>query len=333
MIDKEMTENTLTQKKHKRMIPTLILMLGLSFITWFFYQLEWDKVLLFLAKIDLGEISILVAINLLLFFLFCLRWWIIFVRIDSNISFSNLVKNRLIGFAISYITPGPLVGGEPLQIFLLKKINNIPATHSVSALFIDRYVDFLANFTFVIFATCFLFWNDISTLLSLVLITVFSIYVSVIFFYIKKVAVFSYILEKIPYLQKIYRFLYEVELQVIEFFHSSTSAWWQIFALCITIWGITIFELWFTLYALDLEPSLIDVLTVLLTLRLVLLTPFPGGIGILETSQMWVVNYLGFNRNISAITTLLIRGRDASFTLCGLYHWQKYSQQFKNQKK
>lgn len=307
-----------------------IVLVGFVFIYWFFSQLEWQQVSILLAKIDIGEMGIWMLINLVLFSLFCIRSWVIFRQIDNSIRFVSLVKNRLVGFAVSYITPGPLVGGEPLQIYLLTKIDNIPSASAVSALFIDRYVDFLASFTFVVCATFMLFWSTISTALSIAITVFFLAYLSVIIFYIKKIAVFSLLVSKVSFLGKFRLFFHKVEMQVIDFLHKAKTACLQVFVLCILIWGLTIYEIWFTLHALDLKPSILDALTVLLSLRLVLLAPFPGGIGILESSQLWVIQYLGFDKNASAITTLLVRGRDAFFTLCGLYYWKKYARFLKD---
>lgn len=307
-----------------------IVLVGLVFIYWFISQLEWQQVSILLAKIDMGEIGIWLSINLLLFLLFCIRSWVIFRQIDNSIGFISLVKNRLVGFAVSYITPGPLVGGEPLQIYLLTKVDAIPSTSAVSALFIDRYVDFLANFTFVVCATFLLFWSAISTALSIAITAFFAAYLSVIIFYIKKIAVFSLLVSKVSLLNKFRLFFHKVETQVIDFLHKAKIACVKVFVLCVLIWGLTIYEMWFTLHALDLKPSLLDTLTVLLSLRLVLLAPFPGGIGVLESSQLWVIQYLGFDKNASAITALLVRGRDTFFTLCGLYYWKKYARFLKN---
>ena len=217
------------------------------------------------------------------------------------------------------------MGGEPLQIYLLTKVDKVPSDSAVSALFIDRYVDFLANFTFVVSATFILFWSTISTALSIAITAFFAAYLSVMVFYIKKIAVFSLLVSKVFILKRFQPFFYKVEMQIIDFLHKAKVACVQVFVLCVLIWGITIYEIWFTLYALDLNPSLLDTLTVLLSLRLVLLAPFPGGIGVLESSQMWVIQYLGFDKNASAITALLVRGRDAFFTLCGLHYWKKYT--------
>ncbi|BBM86942.1 lysylphosphatidylglycerol synthase transmembrane domain-containing protein [Candidatus Uabimicrobium amorphum] len=307
----------------------LIFIVGLSFIYWFISQLDWHQVSILLLKIDPGEMVIWISINLVIFLLFCTRTWLIFREIDRSIGFVSLAKNRLVGFAVSYITPGPLVGGEPLQVYLLKKVNNIPTASATSALFIDRYIDVLANFTFIVIATAMLFWDDISLILSLTIALFFFVYISVMIFYIKKITVISFLAKKIYFLQRFYSFFHLVETQIIAFLHQAKMACLQLFFLCILIWGMTIYEVWFILHALDLNPSVVDTITVLLSLRLVLLTPFPGGMGVLESSQMWVIQYLGFDKNASAITTLLVRSRDACFTICGLCYWKKFSRHLK----
>ena len=85
-----------------------IFFIGLIFIYWFISQLEWQQVSIFLAKIDMGEMGIWVAINLLLFALFCVRSWVIFRQIHSSISFTSLAKNRLVGLPLATLLPAHL---------------------------------------------------------------------------------------------------------------------------------------------------------------------------------------------------------------------------------
>ena len=68
------------------------------------------------------QILLLLFINAIVIALMAARWWII-VRADNReVPFLPLVGYRLSAFGVSYFTPGPQVGGEPLQIIYLLKI-------------------------------------------------------------------------------------------------------------------------------------------------------------------------------------------------------------------
>ena len=45
------------------------------------------------------------------------RWWIILRADNPGIPFWPLIRYRLAVFGLSYFTPGPQVGGEPLSEF------------------------------------------------------------------------------------------------------------------------------------------------------------------------------------------------------------------------
>lgn len=304
----------------------VILVIMLVFIGWFIWQVEWHRVPILLAKIDIGEITILVCTNVAIFLLFCVRWWVIFCGMKINIPLQSIIKNRLVGFAISYITPGPQLGGEPLQIHLLKTVNNVETVPATSSLFLERYVDFLANFSFLLFATLYLVLHDkLPNILLLLSLPIFVAYVSIIVFYVQQIPCFSIVLSKCQRLKKISSLVYEVEKNIIAFVVKAQHYCLILFILSMAIWLLTIYEMWFTLYSLDLVLSLTDTLMILVTLRIALLTPLPGSAGVLEYSQMWIISYLKFDHNISAITALFIRGRDACFTLLGLYYWRELS--------
>ena len=76
--------------------------------------------------------------------------WLILRAFGQRVPFFSVMGLRLAGFALSYFTPGPQVGGEPLQVFLLKKRHAIPTTAGVASVFLDKLFEILANFTFLV---------------------------------------------------------------------------------------------------------------------------------------------------------------------------------------
>ena len=61
------------------------------------------------------------SINLIIIFILAWRWLALTKGFKLKLNLFNLLLLRQAGQSISYITPGPQFGGEPVQIFLLWK--------------------------------------------------------------------------------------------------------------------------------------------------------------------------------------------------------------------
>ena len=92
------------------------------------------------------QIMALLLINVAVVALMAARWWII-VRADNRrVLFLPLVGYRLSAFGVSYFTPGPQVGGEPLQVIYLQKNYGLTYARATSAVIMDKLLEFLVNF-------------------------------------------------------------------------------------------------------------------------------------------------------------------------------------------
>ena len=98
-----------------------------------------------LSQLHLWQIGLLFILNSGVIFAITARWWII-VRADNpSIPFLPLVRYRLSTFGISYFTPGPQVGGEPLQVYNLQRNYGVSFPRATSAVIVDKLIEFLGN--------------------------------------------------------------------------------------------------------------------------------------------------------------------------------------------
>ena len=102
----------------------------------------WDT----LRQLRLWQIAILVLINVLIYALITLRWWIIVRAENKGISYIPLLAVRLAVFGVSYFTLGPQVGGEPLQVLYLQRKYGLTYTRATASVLMDKLLEFLANF-------------------------------------------------------------------------------------------------------------------------------------------------------------------------------------------
>ncbi len=74
-----------------------------------------------LNQLKLWQIATLVCINIFIYMLVTLRWWIIIRAERKTIAYFPLVLVSVAVFGVSYFTLGPQVGGEPLQVLYLQR--------------------------------------------------------------------------------------------------------------------------------------------------------------------------------------------------------------------
>ena len=114
----------------------------------------------------LGEISPLrlvglLAINSLILFLSVKRWQILAKVFDIQLSLAYLFKVRQAGNTISFVTPGPQFGGEPLQLYWLRQSHEIPLDIALAILGADRFMEIFINLSILLLSVIFIFFTDI----------------------------------------------------------------------------------------------------------------------------------------------------------------------------
>jgi uncharacterized protein (TIRG00374 family) len=99
-----------------------------------------------IQELQLWEIAVILAVNLFLYILVTLRWWIIVQAEAKRLPYFPLLGVRVAVFGISYFTLGPQVGGEPLQVFLLQRKYGLSFTRAVASVLLDKLLEFLVDF-------------------------------------------------------------------------------------------------------------------------------------------------------------------------------------------
>ena len=102
-----------------------------------------------LRKLHLWQIFALLGLNVIIYILVTLRWWLIVHAEKRDVSFLPLLATRVAVFGVSYFTFGPQVGGEPLQVLVLQRNYGMTYTRATSTVVMDKLIEFLANFVLI----------------------------------------------------------------------------------------------------------------------------------------------------------------------------------------
>ena len=281
----------------------------------------------------LGEISPLrlvglLAINSLILFLSVKRWQILAQAFDIQLSLAHLFKVRQAGNTISFVTPGPQFGGEPLQLYWLRQSREIPMDISLAILGADRFMEIFINLSILLLSVIFIFYTDIEVNLSKTFLFIFL-----------TVSILSMLLvlflRQPEWLENIFKSLFSRFTHTVSNSNESqnaSSSWGRILTkieknkskviLAATIallgWIALLFELLMMMEALGVSSNFYEVIFVMLGIRIALLMPIPGGVGTIEASLFWSFEILGLTLAGAGGLIALSRLRDVIVLFIGI---------------
>jgi len=316
--------------KKKRFKIILWALVGFLF-WWAWHDISLHQVWDALSRLSPLSLGMLLFINGAILLLFSSRWWLIVRALGHEIPYLVLAKYRLASFGLSYFTPGPQFGGEPLQVYFLHQNHHVPTETALASVSLDKLLEMLANFTFLSLAIMIVGWEGLFFQEVTGMVAGFSAGMVIL--------LLSYALalwtEKTP-LARIFgwippnkrwqaslsmfrQMLIDAESQIGAFCHQQPRILLQSSFLSGLIWISLLGEYVLALHLLGLETSLVNVLAIIVFARLAFLTPLPGGLGALEAGQVMAMQSLGFDPVFGISMSLFIRVRDTVFALFGLW--------------
>ena len=276
-----------------------------------------------LARIHAISISVwttLFLVNLVILFLAVKRWQLLSEMFDIEIPFAYLFMIRQAGNTISYVTPGPQLGGEPLQAYWLNNGRGISMDITLALIGADRFLEIFINLSILFFSILLIIYGDIEADLSGALLFVSLSLLSVVallslFFSKYRIianSLFSLsnkIFQKLPDRDQENRVITNIDaiLSIIQADRLRVSL-----AMIIGVigWIALIFELYLIMSAVNLIPDFYDIVLVMLGIRIALLMPIPGGVGTVETSLIWSFGILDLSLGGAGGVIVLNRIRD-----------------------
>ena len=310
----------------------LLFWLALPLVLWWsFREIPPQEVWGTLRSLQLGSVLILVSLNAAILLLFSSRWWLILRTQGYARSYLSLVGYRLAGFGITYFTPGPQLGGEPLQVYLLHRRQGVPYTTAVASVTLDKMLELLANFTFLLggVATIMaagLFPRPSSLALLLVPLGLLALPIGYLIAlwngrlpFTRMFARFSLAFPRSSWLPKAQAIALSAESQIAQFCKGHPWALVQALFLSFMIWAALVLEFGLALRFLGLRLELPQIIVLLTAARLAFLLPIPAGLGTLEAGQVLATQALGLNPVVGISLSLLIRARDTGLGALGLW--------------
>lgn len=305
----------------------LLVLVPVFLLWWTFQQVDLEQVWTTLRQLNIIQIVIWLLINIGLVTLMTGRWWLILRSLGHHLPYLKLTRYRLGSFAISYFTPGPQFGGEPIQVLALRQFHGIPGTTGTASVGLDKLLELIANFSFLVFGTTLALtsiwlsyeWRKSGLALAMGLLAIPLAYLLLMLTgKLPLNRLTDYLPRKIAQ-NWISIALCNVEKEMSAFCYDYPKTVLQATLVSLSVWLVMVFEYWFLTYSLGLRLSLIQAVSALTAARFAFLTPLPGGFGALEATQVLALQSLGVEPAYGITISLLIRLRDILFGLVGFW--------------
>lgn len=277
------------------------------------------------------KLLLLLGLNSIILLLFTSRWWLVLRALGYRLPLISLVGYRLAAFGISYFTPGPQFGGEPIQIQLTRQKHQIPSAAAFAGVSLDKLFELLSNFSFILIGIVVVLRSQVFTnALPLPLLAATVILFSIPAVYLLGIWVgrspVTWLAKKLPHRFSIHPLgakavgiLAASEDQLLYFFRQKPGVLIQVAAISTLSWLLVVAEYWLTVYFLGETLTTSQVIILLTAARIAFLLPSPGGLGTLEASQVLVMGAFGLSPGLAISASLLIRGRDLALGGFGLW--------------
>lgn len=316
-------------KKHWKTVNLALWLLAVVLAVWTLRQLPFDEMLSHLGGLSVGQWLLWSAINALILYLAVKRWQLLATSLDCHLSLSRLFRLRQAGSTVSFLTPGPHFGGEPLQLYWLHSHFHLRLYRAAAMLGLDRLLETATNLAVLLAGVLILLgtaimpaaeWLQISAILA-GLLTLMLVGTGLIFRHPSWLA--NRIRRLAPGRTDPETAGREGGWASLVGLLQNNLSWrhprlWLALLLALVGWAALLLELVVLLRFMNLSPTLTDVVLIMVGMRLAMLLPVPGGIGTIEASLLWSFGYLGLPMTAAAGLIAMNRLRDVVVLLIGL---------------
>lgn len=262
-------------------------------------------------------IAIVIGLAFLQIFITIYRWKIVLKSQGDDIPLKKLISPKIVGFTVSFLTPGLYVGGEPVRAYLLKKQTGVRYSHGFASIIVDKILDFTYPLPFLIGALVYaMFKYDISwEAVSVFIAVLIGLITLLILFYVQTYRgkgffsglIVLFRLDRFTKFGKLVKRMLYFEKLVITFFNHRKALFIQGLMLSL-LGGMVIFvQFMVVLNALGIEADIVQILVMMVFMILSFLIPIPASLGSFEASQVIVFTALGHPASIGVAFTLILR--------------------------
>ncbi len=268
-----------------------------------------------------GLLAIFLLNFLAVFLVSAKRWQVILEGQGCAISFPKVLRAKMAGFTLSYITPSAMIGGEPIRAYMVKEESECGWERSFASVIIDQAIFFFCLFVAMIAGFLLLAEHfSLPTEVFYFFLSVFFLAVFLFYILYKRIlnrgaedpAFFTYLLRKtrldrINFVRRRLNSVDITEKSIEKFFHKERACFfqalfWGILETFLDILSVTL-TCFYLGHLLDITASF----GVFFFLALANFFPIPGALGSLELALSFVFGVLGIGSHLGLAFSLVYR--------------------------
>lgn len=312
------------------LVVSLLWLSAIGLAGWTLAQLPLGEMVANLKGLEALDYLLWGALNILIIFMLNQRWWLISRALHAPVNFLELLFIKQAGQSISFITPGPQVGGEPLQVFWLWRRAQLPVHKALLSLGLDRFFEFIINFAVLILCVALLLFTSASGSANwgIIFIGLLVAAFAAIFFarllirrprwLADRLDILAHQWHDQPYLKSAITHWSLLREDLRNCLRQQRKALGYAGLLSVGSWIAMFAELQLLLWMADVSLDIAGFLLFFVAMRLALLLPLPGGIGTMEAAIFWGFHYLNIPEASALIVIALIRLRDILVLVFGI---------------
>jgi uncharacterized protein (TIRG00374 family) len=295
------------------------LLLGIILFAWVLHFVGLERLRGVLMVFSGPNSFILFALGVGIILCDALRWQRVLRQLGYRISFRELLPANFAYFAISFLAPHIIVGGEMFQGYFLSKKYGVPLGKAVASAIIKGILEL----TFAVIVIIIGVGYFVSSFglppkgLLLVFGSGFLLFGALlVFFYVRSLRKESIV--KIFVKSASHHHAMEIEKEIFRFFELKSEQLWETFGLTIFKGVINFVRIWFLILFLNKAVGIMPAIAVLGAFYLATLFPIPTALGTHDVLQAFTFHAIGLGESTGVAFTMILRGVDLSLALVGL---------------
>jgi uncharacterized protein (TIRG00374 family) len=133
----------------RRLSRPLVWVAALALFLFTLRSVSLEQTWVAVRELEASSVLVLVLLNAAALVLFATRWWVLLRGLGVRIGILRASLYRLGSFGVAYFTPGPQVGGEPVQVLALEKRHGVPRRVAIASVALDRVLEGIVNFGYL----------------------------------------------------------------------------------------------------------------------------------------------------------------------------------------
>ena len=318
----------MTLKVKQQLLVIFSFILGLAIFLWLGKIIGWEEIGDAFSNFNAWQGLAIIVLTFLITFIGNLRWKEILSDAKIEVSFWDLFKIYLGGYAMMYLLPILVWGGEAFRIYGLAKEKKVPWQKTFSSVVIERILEWTVNIIVIVLGTIsFILYRYKTRIPSVEMTTIFGLafifFVFIIgYFYVKALGKKSIIR---GILKRFFKkevgdnhSLIIAENEIFNFFQLNNVSFGKGFILSLLRALAMQLRAWLLIMFLGASIGFWPSLSVLSFSYISSLIPIPASLGSHEAVQIFAFAAMGLQASMATAFTMIIRAAEIVVSTLGL---------------